>query len=220
MGTRLDRRYAGNSGAPSRGPSLRKHGKGNTLLGVFIGVVLGLAIAAGVAFYLLKTGHPYQPAPSAREGREGAPRTPRADNSTPDKPRFDFYKILPAGEEPKVQPRTAGDKATADRATAPAGAAAPEAKPAPDPAVASSDSKAVHERFWLQAGSFAAPAEAENLKARLALAGWEASVQEANLPEKGTRYRVRIGPYDNTEELNRIKNELSRRGFDVAVIKF
>jgi cell division protein FtsN len=72
----------------------------------------------------------------------------------------------------------------------------------------------------LQAGSFAGAPDAENLKARLALAGWEAEVQSATLPDKGVRYRVRLGPYDNTDELNRVKGELGKRGFDVAVIKY
>ena len=63
-------------------------------------------------------------------------------------------------------------------------------------------------------------ADADNLKARLALAGWEAQVQKGDVPDKGVRYRVRLGPYDNTDELNRIKGELARRGFDVAVIRY
>ncbi len=62
--------------------------------------------------------------------------------------------------------------------------------------------------------------DAENLKAQLALAGWEAGVQQGTLPDKGVRYRVRLGPYDNTDELNRIKTDLTRKGFDAAVIKF
>ena len=57
------------------------------------------------------------------------------------------------------------------------------------------------------------------LAAQLAMAGWEAAVQQASLPEKGVRFRVRLGPYDNTEELNRVKTELGKRGFDAAVIK-
>ena len=59
-----------------------------------------------------------------------------------------------------------------------------------------------------------------NLKARLAFAGWEAAVQSATLPDKSVRYRVRLGPYDNTDALQRMKSELAARGFDVAVIKF
>ena len=76
------------------------------------------------------------------------------------------------------------------------------------------------ERFWLQAGSFATESDAENLKARLAFAGWQASIQQGTLPDKGTRYRVRLGPYDNTDELTRIASDLAKNGFDVAVIKF
>jgi cell division protein FtsN len=33
------------------------------------------------------------------------------------------------------------------------------------------------------------------------------------------RYRVRLGPYDNVDEVNRIKGDLARRGFDAAVIR-
>jgi cell division protein FtsN len=45
-------------------------------------------------------------------------------------------------------------------------------------------------------------------------------VQQGTMPDKGVRFRVRLGPYDNTEELNRIRSDLTRNGFDVAVIKF
>ena len=73
--------------------------------------------------------------------------------------------------------------------------------------------------FLLQACSFSNTSDAENLRARLALAGWEAQMQQGTLPDKAIRYRVRLGPYDNVDELNRIKGELARRGFDVAVIR-
>jgi cell division protein FtsN len=42
--------------------------------------------------------------------------------------------------------------------------------------------------------AFEDPSEADNLKARLALMGVEASVQKVELPEKGTVHRVRMGP--------------------------
>jgi cell division protein FtsN len=203
----------------------RRSGAGGTLIGLFIGIAIGLALAAGVAFYVMKAGNPYQPATAAREparetGRD-ASRTVRSEQGAAEKPRFDFYKILPGIEEPKAPPKSAEkpapDKLTVDRAAAPD-------KPG-DRSVAKQDERLPTapkspDRFWLQAGSFAAEPDAENLKARLALAGWEAVVQAANVSEKGVRYRVRLGPYDNTDELNRIKGELGKRGFDVAVIKF
>jgi cell division protein FtsN len=205
---------------PRRG---RRSGAGGTLLGIFIGMALGLGLAAAVAFYLQRSGNPYQQSTASSVPREAKepPRVGKADAAA-DKPRFDFYKILPGGEEPKVQSKTnAPDRVTAERATQ------PPAKQ--DAAIAKADERAAADtkppakaadRFWLQAGSFAGEADAENLKARLALAGWEASVQPADVAEKGKRYRVRLGPYDNTDELNRVKAELGKRGFDVAVIKY
>jgi cell division protein FtsN len=164
--------------------------RGGTLLGVFVGLVLGLAVAAAIAYFLGRsglTGAPTTPGAQKEIVRNGKPETVPAA-STPEKPRVDFYKILPGAEEPKL------------------------------PKASETQTKPV-DRFWLQAGAFASESDAENLKARLALSGWEASVQTATLPDKSVRYRVRLGPYDNTDELNRIKADLGKNGFDVAVIK-
>ena len=83
----------------------RSNGRGGTLLGVFIGLVLGLGLAAGVAYYVTKANSPYatQAAKDVRDPVRDPAKTARTDPSATDKPRFDFYKILPGGEEPKVQ---------------------------------------------------------------------------------------------------------------------
>jgi len=215
----------------ARRPAPRRAARGGTLLGIFIGLIIGLGMAAGVAFWLMRNNPAFQAQNSVREPAKDAAKTARAD--TADKPRFDFYKILPGNEEAKVQPERKAQERT-DRAVAgeakekqapKAGEAAPVPAPPPRPPekVATAEpSKAAraNERFWLQAGSFAGEPEAENLKARLALAGWEATVQQGMMPDKAVRYRVRLGPYDNADELNRIKTELGRRGFDAAVIKY
>jgi len=259
MNARIDRQPARTANAKRRPERSRKSGFGGTLLGLFIGIALGLALAAGVAIYLTKAGNPYQSASPGKEtSREAAREPARPSRSEPgpaEKPRFDFYKILPGVEEPKIQPKAAGvaspdkataersaapdkataeraaspDKATAERAASPDRAAVERAAP-PDKALAKADDRPAPpaserqakaaERFWLQAGSFTSEADAENLKARLAFAGWEATIQSANLPDKGHRFRVRLGPYDNTDELTRMKAELAARGFDAAVIKF
>jgi len=239
MPPRSDRRPPPAAAANRRSGASRKSGFGGTLLGLFIGIVLGLALAAGAAFYLMKAGNPYQSTLPGRESPREATKEParpgRVEPSTAEKPRFDFYKILPGVEEPKVQPKAAErgvpDKATAERAAAPdkADARAPAktdaksiAKPDERAASVATDkpSKPAADRFWLQAGSFASQADAEDLKARLAFAGWEATIQSATVSEKGVRYRVRLGPYDNTEALQRMKSDLAASGFDVAVIKF
>ena len=205
--------------------STRHSRAGGTLLGLFIGLALGLSLAAAVAFYIMKPGNPYPPAAPIKETAREPARTARAEPATPEKPRFDFYKILPGIEEPKVPVKAAEkpgtDRATVERAATPDKAPdKTQAKADERPATDAARAQKAGERFWLQAGSFSQESEAENLKARLALAGWEAAVQSASVADKGMRYRVRLGPYDNTDELNRIKGELGKRGFDVAVIKY
>ena len=143
--------------------------------------------------------------------------------------------VAAGGEEAKARAkpgeRGLADKSTAERAVSPDKADAKSPNKTEASVVAKADErpvaatpeakpKATAERFWLQAGSFANEADAEDLKARLAFAGWEASIQSATLPDKSARYRVRLGPYDNTDALQRMKSDLAARGFDVAVIKF
>jgi cell division protein FtsN len=207
---------------------------GGTLIGVFIGIVVGLGMAASVAYWLMKN-NPALSLPSlAREAQDVAhDASTKVAKAAADKPRFDFYKILPGVEEPKVQPgpRSAerGDRAVVEQAKDRSSGkqpAPPDETPAPvqekllnteaSPRLA----KPAADRFWLQAGSFSSVPDAENLRARLALSGWEATVQEGALPDKSIRYRVRLGPYDNPDELGRMKSELAKRGFDVAVIRY
>jgi cell division protein FtsN len=57
------------------------------------------------------------------------------------------------------------------------------------------------------------------MKAKVAFAGFEAFVRPVNLPEKGTLYRVRLGPYKSLDEVNRIKATLSQNGVGAAVVK-
>ena len=215
----------------ARGPASRavagpRRGAGGTLLGIFIGLALGLALAAGVAWTLMggRQGVPSKSQDSAVASRDAKAAKPE----TPEKPRFDFYKILPGGEEPKIAAEKKAaerpDRAVAEKAAAKT-AEAPKSAERPSEKVAAAEPSAAKvakpgDRFWLQAGSFTQEADAENLKARLALAGWEAQVQSGTLPDKGVRYRVRLGPYDNPDELNRIKTQLAQRGFDAAVIKY
>jgi cell division protein FtsN len=75
------------------------------------------------------------------------------------------------------------------------------------------------ERYFLQVGSFPNPADADNLKARLALMGMEANVEPANVAGKGVWYRVRLGPYTRVDEINRIRQQLTQNGVDVSLVK-
>lgn len=215
----VKRRSGTTNAARPRTPAAKRSGAGGTLLGIFIGLALGLALAAGIAWTLM--GGRAAPPGKAPDAPAASRDAKGAKAGAPEKDRFDFYKILPGGEEPKLNASKGPDRAAPSSAKA-ADAARPADRPADKVAAAEpSAAKGAKpgDRLWLQAGSFAQEAEAENLKARLALAGWEAQVQPGTLQDKSVRYRVRLGPYDNPDELARVKAELARRGFDVAVIR-
>ena len=182
----------------------RSRSGGSFLLGMFIGLVLGLGIALAVAFYLNKTPIPFlgksKPALS-KDGKEVPAEPARAVAGMPqggakDRPKFDFYKILPGGEEPVTE------KELKDAAKA--GKSQPEA------------ARGV---YFIQAGSFQNPADADNQKAKIALLGFESSVEPTMLPDKGTWYRVRLGPYSGLEDLNRVRRVLSQNGIDASLVK-
>lgn len=170
---------------------------GSLFIGILIGLVLGLGIALGVAWYINKMPNPFQQqrAPAAKtEPPKAVPaetaRPADKNGKTADaKPRFDFYKILPGVEEPATDQQLREAKSTA------------------------------RESFYLQAGAFQKAPDADNLKARLALLGMQATIQTTTLPDRGVWHRVRIGPYGSVEELNRTRDTLKKSGIDTTLIK-
>ena len=89
----------------------------------------------------------------------------------------------------------------------------PAAKPAAPAKAATGQS------YFLQAGSFSNEADADKLKARLALLGMEASVQSVSIPDKGVWHRVRLGPYSNSAEMNKVRATLKQNGLDSAPMR-
>ena len=74
-------------------------------------------------------------------------------------------------------------------------------------------------KLYVQAGAFQNAPDADNLKARLALLGVQASIQTTTLPDRGVWHRVRLGPYGSVEELNRTRDTLKNNGIDTTLIK-
>lgn len=174
-------------------------------VGILIGLLLGLCIALGVALYINKGANPFlqkqkQPETSSREGasqdkgaspadKSAGSDKSRADVSTP-KARFDFYKILPGTEE-----------AVTDK----------EFK-RPPPA-------SPKEVYFLQVAAFQNPSDADNMKAKLALAGIEAQLQTATLPDGKVWHRVRVGPFSSQEDLAKSRAALKENNIEANLIK-
>ena len=183
----------------------RRRSGGGFLLGMFVGLLAGLAIALGIAFYLNKTPIPFlaqkaRPAEKDASGKPpaiaGLPQGSSAPAPAAEKPKFDFYKILPGQEEPVTE------KELRERMRSARG-----------------QQEGPKDVYFIQAGSFQNPADADNQKARLAILGFESSVEPANLPDKGTWYRVRLGPYNKLDEINRIRQALAQANIDASLVK-
>ena len=197
----------------------RKRSGGSTLLGLFIGLVIGVLAAAAVVWYIFKTPTPFtnkgQPVPASAPPVAAAPaaaQQPAAPMALPgkpgdpipqngEKPRFDFYKILPGNSDAIPDPKP------------------PEVKP-PDAkeGEASKVDTALKEPVYLQTGSFQSAGDADAQKARLAMMGVEASVQQVMLQDK-VWYRVRLGPFKKVDELNGMRSELAKQGIGTNVVK-
>jgi cell division protein FtsN len=187
----------------------RKRSSGNFLAGMGVGVLVGLLVSLAIAFYLNRTPLPFMTAKPKPAEKNGAPAKPpaiaglpqggAAPAPVPEKPKFDFYRILPGSEEPVTE------KEIRERMRAKGGSAGQQ--------------EAAKDVYFIQAGSFQNPADADNQKARLAILGFESSVEPANLPDKGTWYRVRLGPYAKLDEINKVRQALAQSGIDANLIK-
>jgi cell division protein FtsN len=179
-----------------------RHG-GSTFLGILIGLVLGLTIALAVAWYINKLPNPWKDKPPAAKSEAPTTRVPMkaepkaAKDDAPSGKSTDLFPPPRPGASPPAKADDAADKSDAEKKS----------------------TQAAREAFYLQAGSFQNASEADGLKARLALLGLEATVQARNLPEKGVWHRVRVGPYTDVDELNRIRDILRQNNVDAALVK-
>lgn len=154
------------------------------------------------------------------------------------RPQFEFYTLLPELEvvipetaparpapppaAPPTTPPPAGQ--TAPTQTAPSSntaavrppreTAAPATPAAPTPPAAA----ASRERFMLQAGSFRQHQEAERLRARLALLGVEAKIQQVTV-NSDTWHRVHIGPFNSRSEVDRVRERLSNNQVQTMLLR-
>lgn len=217
----------------------RKYGQaGGTILGFIFGLIVGLAIAVGVAVVITKTPVPFlnklgkqEKTPDLTPGQASDPNKPLYGNKAPAKEAAknfakDTDAAAPAADAEK-KPATGGEKPKSPDKTKADAKAEAESKPADAKPADSKDAKAVPPKpdateekwiYYLQAGAFREQADAESTKAKLALSGFEASISERP-SDNGPLYRVRVGPFNQVEAMNRARVKLSDNGMDVAVIR-
>ncbi len=114
-------------------------------------------------------------------------------------------------------PRTAPSGAAVANAPAvpaPAAATAPAAAPAAKPAATSGDPFV----YFVQAGAYTKPEDAEQQRARLAMLGFTAKVTEREQVGR-TMYRVRVGPFDAKDGAETAQSKLQQAGVDAALVR-
>ncbi|HVZ46165.1 MAG TPA: SPOR domain-containing protein [Ramlibacter sp.] len=72
--------------------------------------------------------------------------------------------------------------------------------------------------YFVQAGAFRTPEDAEAQRAKLSLMGIEAKVTEREQSGRQV-YRVRVGPFDKKEDADRQKDKLDSGGFETALVR-
>jgi len=165
------------------------------IAGFVVGLAIGLTVALGV--YL------FDRRPAARVAQQSA--APLAsDEETTTKPapasqqaeqEFDFYEMLPKFEV--VIPEDGG-------------------KIAPEAATGGAIAKPG--AYYLQAGSFRNHADADRVRALIALQGVESKIQKVTI-DKDTWHRVRVGPITNLQRLEDTRSKLRQAQIDALVIR-
>jgi cell division protein FtsN len=198
----------------------RRAGRGGILMGLLIGLLVGLALAVAVALFMSRSSVPF----TDRGKRPDKVTEPMRGDELPD-PNRNAAKVIPPPPPVIEPPRDSSTDAPADT-PAPAAdgsAATPGAVPVPnEPSsapvaapVAPVDDKSA---YVLQVGAFKGQEDAEAMKGKLALIGFEARIQTAEV-NGVTFYRVRVGPYGQADDMIRARTRLAENGVDATVMR-
>ncbi|MFN3957744.1 MULTISPECIES: SPOR domain-containing protein [Tepidimonas] len=194
--------------------------RGGTLLGFFLGLLVGVGAALAVALYVTKV-----PIPLVDRGVQRKPIQPdtEAERLRGWNPNAGLSNTKPAASAPSDAPTDTPSGPARDNAGAPATDATRDpiaelirqrtqgdggsAAAAADPFV-----------YYVQVGAFRSADEAEAQRARLALQGFDAKVSERE--QGGQRvWRVRLGPFNTKVDAELMQEKLRGKQFETALVR-
>lgn len=213
---------------------------GNVVVGIIIGVVLGLAAALAVAVYVTKVPVPFMNKGTSRSAEQDAAESQKNRNWDPNAPLYGKNPAkplppapgmaasapasasAPEAAKPAEPAREAEVPKPAAREEAPKPPAAagrpPPADPLGDLATARAAASGDPFLYFVQAGAFRTPEDAEAQRAKLSLMGIEAKVSEREQSGRQV-WRVRLGPFSNKDDADRQKEKLDAGGFETALVR-
>jgi cell division protein FtsN len=213
-------------------------GWGYAVIGLVAGAILMAVMMRGSLLTSLRKADGPQANPQATAERGSAPGVLESTgDNAPKKPQFDFYSVLSEKEvripdaeisaQARVEQQQKQQQAAQLQAQQ-AAQAAPTTAPANAPAAVSQDvtaapatavpQPAAGSGYLLQVGAFPNAADAETLKAKLALQGFVANVQSVNIGGQ-TYNRVRLGPFRSATDLESTKQRLAGAGINAIALK-
>lgn len=220
----------------------RKSSGGSTMYGVLAGLLIGLGLAAGVAYYVVKAPMPFMDKASRSPDEQSVPDPRNAPDpnsalgtrdtgpvtapSSPDQPTGQAVAALPGQGTPPATgaPKQNGDALGSLIATlTPAPNAA--TKPSQGASTGGSTSAGRTEStsassgpYYLQVGSFRVLEDAEALRAKIILMGMQVEIQRAEVNGLQVN-RVRVGPFARIDDMNQTRIRLGQEKIPTAVVR-
>ena len=204
------------------------------LLGILIGGLVVVVLMRHSLVPMTPKGPQPNPEATAQPGSDEG-LAPSSGTTAPKKPQYDFYSVL-SEKEVRIPDSEISAQAKAEQAQQkqqpppqPATPAAPRLPANAPPAVTQNITAAPPSAvapppssgpsgYLLQVGAFPSAADAETLKAKLALQGFVANVQSVNVGGQ-TYHRVRLGPFHSATDLESAKQRLSAAGISAIALK-
>lgn len=209
---------------------------GYAVIGIVIGAILMAVMMRGSLLTSLRkpTGPQANPQATAQRGSEPGVLEPAAGDSAPKKPQYDFYSVL-SEKEVRIPDAEISAQARAEQQQKQAAQAQAQQQPTPPASAQANLAHTAHQDitaapaaavpqpatgsgYLLQVGAFPNAADAETLKAKLALQGFVANVQSVNVGGQ-TYNRVRLGPFRSATALEAAKQRLAGAGINAIALK-
>lgn len=208
-----------------------KSSGGSTLYGLLAGLVIGLMVAAGVAYYVVKAPMPFYDKASRTPDAPGAPDPRQAPDPNAGMGGRDTGTTTAAPDSAAPAAGSApgsGDAlgsliATLTPTAPAAGGGAtvnprPKAELLPPPPSQPQTAPATGGPYFLQVGSFRVLEDAESLRARILLLGMPVEIQRAEVNGLQVN-RVRVGPFARIDDMNQIRTKLGQEKIPTAVVR-
>ncbi|WP_449369672.1 SPOR domain-containing protein [Thiomonas sp.] len=194
---------------------------GGTVIGLIAGLVIGLAIALGVALYITKAPLPFMNRFQERPGNAAS----GSGNWNPNQGLSGATTAPPAGSG--SMPVTVASRPLSPQALARLGQPAPGASQAAaaagpggmtSPATSARPAAQGTVQYVLQVGAYSTREDAERQRAKVALIGQEAHVDERVVNGR-TLYRVRLGPFTSAQQAEQTQKLLGDNGIQTALVR-